>query len=221
MKKLILLPVALISAFAFGQKPQNGTITTEVGVAASGFWSPVSSFGLNGRYFLNSGLALNLGFMMMNGNDEAKFYENSDGSGKSGTYKTKSSGTMFNLGIQKHFAGNERLSPFVALGFGFGSGKETEEGDNSDGDDFIDNYSTKVEGSSSMMNISLGLGFDYWFGKGLYIGVQYNPISWNSFNDKDITTTTNGKKFVEPGVKSSMVSTFGATPLFRLGWRFN
>lgn len=221
MKKLLIIPAALFCATAFAQKPEGGTITTEVGMSINSGWSNVSSLGLNGRYFLSPGLALNLGVGMSSSSQEQRFFEKADGSGKSGTYTYKNAGRDIGLGIQKHFAGTERLSPFAGLGFNFGGGKNTQDGENSNGNSFVDNYIRKVEGSYSNMTISFNFGFDYWFASGLFIGVQYSPLSFYSTKYKDQVTTINGTKTVQPNSDYSGMNTFNSTPYFRLGWRFN
>lgn len=224
MKKLLLIPAALFCAGAMAQKPEAGTITTEVGLSLSTFNSNVNSFGLNGRYFLNPGLAVNLGFGMFSENQQDNFAENDDGTGAVGTYNNKLSMNMISLGLQKHFAGTEKLSPWVGLGLGFGGGKSSEEGKNSDGTKYSKNYSVKTDSKVSMFSVDLNLGMDYWFANGMFIGVSYSPFSFSSMKEGDETTTENdnGTSTTSVTLGSSMsgISTFNATPVFRFGWRF-
>lgn len=224
MKKYIILSLAFCSTALFAQKPEQGKVTTEVGMALSSFLPNVNSFGLNGRYFIKSDLALVVGIGMENFGVTENFFENSDGTGATGTFETKTSGNSISLGIQKHFAGTDRLSPFIGLGVGFGGLKATEEGTNSDGSGYVASYTENMEQKGSMTNVSLSFGVDYWFTDGMYIGLTYNPLAWTSMNFKESTTTVvsggTTVKSVEGGTKISALSMTGSVPFFRVGWRF-
>lgn len=220
----MILSAALSVTSLFAQKPDQGNVTTEVGMSLSTFSANVNSFGLNGRYFMKQDLALVLGVGINNFGITEDFLENPDGTGKTGTYETKTGSNTISLGIQKHFSGTERLSPFVGLGVGFGGLKASGEGKESDGSSYVNDYTESMEQKGSMMNVTLSLGVDYWFTDGLYIGLTYNPLAYTSMTMKEGTTTvTSGGttvKTVDGGSKFSALSMTGSVPFFRVGWRF-
>lgn len=229
MKKLILTASILISSFSLSAdeglmlKPAKGNITTQVGIAVSTFMSPVNSFGFNGRYFLQDRLAIRASIIVDNSKTTDNFFENANGTGGSGSFTSSTSSKAFLIGVEKHFAGTKRLSPYFSLDLGFGGGREKNEGENSDGTNFIGSYKESEDIKFSGLMVNAGLGFDYWFTDGMYIGAEYSFLSFSSMTSKESTkemtagpTTT---KVVTPESKSSGLSTLNAVPVFRLGWR--
>lgn len=224
MKKLLIIPAALFCASAFAQKPEAGKITTEVGFSLNSWSQNVSSFGLNGRYFLSPGLAVTLGVGMSTGKNTNEYAEKADGTGTTGTYETTNGNRTISLGIQKHFAGTEKLSPWVGLGLGIGGGSSSISSKEAYNGGYQKNYSIEEEYKYSNMAFNLNLGVDYWFTDGMFLGVQFSPIGWSSENGGDRTRTVVNNsittKTVTLGSKYSSITTFNAIPTLRLGWRF-
>lgn len=224
MKKLFIIPMALISTAAFAQKPEAGKITNEVGFSMNGWSQNVSSFGLNGRYFLSPGLAVALGVSLSTGSNSNEYAEKADGTGATGTYDTKSGSRTISLGIQKHFAGTEKLSPWVGLGLGIGGGSSSISSKEAYNGGYQKNYSIEEDYKYSSLSFNINLGIDYWFTDGMFIGLQYSPVGWYSETGGDRTRTVVNNsittKTVTLGSKYSSISTLSAIPTFRLGWRF-
>jgi hypothetical protein len=224
MKKLLIILTVLFCASVFAQKPEAGKITTEVGLTLTAWNSNINSFGLNGRYFLNPALAFTIGVGMNNYNNTITFAEKPDGSGATGNYETTGGSRNLTLGLQKHFTGTEKLSPWFGLSIGFGGGSSIINGSETNGQVYIKNYSINERGNTSDLNINLNLGMDYWLAEALFIGVQYSPLAFASeaSNERLRTVVNNGvtTSTVTNGIKTTQLSTFNAIPTLRLGWRF-
>lgn len=206
------------------RKPVQGVFTTQVGFALSNSWNNINSFGMNGRYFLQDQLAGRLSIQRSGSKTSQTFYENADGTGQEGTFTNSNSNLNFMLGIEKHFTGTKHLSPYAGIELGVGFGNTKTEGDKSNGNNFVNNYSEESSRKNSSMGINAFLGFDYWITDGIYLGVEYQIISLgsNRLKDGERSVSSGGvtTKTTIPGNKTSYFNTVGATPLFRLGWRF-
>lgn len=228
MKK-VFITLVVLSTFLNAQatenkKPVKGTFTTQIGLSLATWSGNISSMGLNGRYFINSGLAARLSAMTNNYSYTNNYSENPDGSGGQGSYNTTTKSTVLMLGLEKHFRGNSRLSPYIGIEVGTGPGNTTTKGDNSSGFNYRKNYSE--EGSQKSTNVQLGtfLGFDYWVAEGIYLGIEYKFFSYSKTNNKNGETniTDNGvqSKVARPGNQFILTSTTNVVPSFRLGWKF-
>ncbi len=221
MKKITLFTAMFFAIGIFAQKPKTGTFTSQVGFAFATDFANINSLGLNGRYFFNESMAFRLGVGIQNDKETENFSENSDGSGSTGTYVIKENTNLFNLGFEKHFKGTSKLSPFVSFDINLLSGKSEEVGTNSGGSNFINSYNYKQTSTNNGFGVNLGLGFDYWFAEGLYIGIEYQPLAWGSITEKDSEIEINGVKSKDLGFSLSTLTTFSSNPFIRLGWRFN
>ena len=191
MKKSIVL-LALLATTGFGAsaqkgklaaffdsdglKPKQGKVTTEFGLTG-GILN--SDFTLNEgtgnllkfRYFVKDKLALRLGANIGINNRTENFYTNV--SSKEGFLKTVNSAVLINLGIEKHFDGTRRLSPFVGADILFGMNTLSRETENSDGNRFVDNLMITETGPSSFgMGLRGVIGADYYIAKHVFIGVE-------------------------------------------------
>lgn len=206
-------------------KPMNGTITSQIGISFATLNPNVISMGLNGRYFLKERLALRTSIMIDNQKSVEHFDENPDGTGSKGKFTSSFNSSIFSIGAEKHFKGTKRLSPYAGIEFGIGAASVKETGENSDGFDFEPDYSEESHRKFSIINTNAFLGFDYWFGEGIYIGVEYSFIGYTTVKEKRTseTRTIGGitNTFYNPENSESMLNTVGAIPMFRLGWRFN
>lgn len=206
-------------------KPTRGTITSQVGISLAVFSDNVNSLGLNGRYFSSSQLAFRFSYNTITSKQVSNFYENSDGSGGSGSYTQKDNDHVLFLGVEKHFKGTKRLSPFVGVELGYGFGKRKGTGDNADETSYQQNFQLDVDQKFNGIAINAFLGFDYWIAEGLYVGIEYAPLG-KTFNKSAESTRTETNagisvKTVRPKSVYNELSTLNAMPFFRLGWRFN
>lgn len=228
MKYLSILLMGLYSLNGLNAqelKPTRGTITSQVGISLAVLSDNVNSLGLNGRYFSNSQLAFRFSYNTITSKQVSNFYENSDGSGGSGSYTEKSNNHVLFLGVEKHFKGTKRLSPFVGVELGYGFGKQKGNGDNADETSYQKDFELEIEQKFNGLAINAFLGFDYWITEGLYIGIEYAPLgkTFNRSSDGTRTETTSGMsvKTIKPKSVYNELSSLNAMPFFRLGWRFN
>lgn len=230
MKKTIILSAILafsnsIFSSETPAKPVKGTITSQVGMSLASFNSNVMSMGLNGRYFVKDQLAVRLSLMVDNQKTVNNTAENANGTGGTGSFTTNNNSTMLFLGVEKHFNGTKRLSPYIGAEIGFGSSGIKTEGVNFNNAIYINNYTENGHRKFSDLGINTFLGFDYWVADGLYVGIEYTFAAYTSSTEKQSETVrkTNNTTITTVNFenKNSGLTTISAIPVFRLGWRFN
>ncbi len=225
MNKKVLMTVVLAGAttLAMAQKPTEGNPSSlEVQVNLAGEGSTVLAPSLKYRYFLSENLAIRFGLNYAGSKDTENFTENADGTGATGSTEYKESAFSVAPGIEYHFAGTDRLSPYLGLAIAFGSGKYTETYDNSDGTEYVDGLTGDYEAPIGVFGFSLLAGMDFYVAENLFLGAEFG---WGSTSTtiKEASgsvsfggTTTS---YTEPEHKSS-TSGFSAVGGLRLGWRF-
>lgn len=223
-KNLVFILIFSASLLSFGQetvtesfKPDQG-YTLEVNFTPFDGPNMISINSLNFRRFLSSETAIRLGVSL---NRQAWKTDNE----KAGDdmYISKQSTFLFGLkpGIEKHFAGTNRLSPYFGaeLDFRWFTSKAEE----TSGSDIYEISGATDEDFSNRKYIYFGLGIvagtDYYFSKDIYMGAEigfgYGVKSYGSVDvTEGNTTTTTGDKTTE--------SMFGQNfkPALRLGWKF-
>ncbi len=209
MKKLLAVLLGLmLGTSVWAQKPASGAITAEylldlsqLGLFTPGSGSPYSLVNQSARlrYFFNDDMALrvHLGF---NGNKETQdFAENQDGTGNTGTRTASYNMITFGVGVEKHFAGTERLSPFVGFQIMFTGTSASEEWNNYDGTGYATDYTRTITNAATVNNsnyvagstfgVGAYVGFDYYFTDALYLGTEFG-LGFSSTSNKDVTTET-------------------------------
>lgn len=230
MKKILLglLSFSLIpssfSADTSRIKPNRGTFTTQVGISLATLNNNVNSFGLNGRYFLKERLALRATLQMQNQKSEQHVNEFPDGTGGTGKYTMTFHTNFLMVGLEKHFKGTRRLSPYLGVEAGYGMGSVKLVGENSNGQFFMPDYRESQTRKINQMNLGAFLGFDYWIADGIYIGIEYSFVGFVAAkmpsSDKTTVSGGNTTHLVMPESKSNAVTTISSLPVFRLGWKF-
>ncbi|VXB42920.1 conserved exported hypothetical protein [Flavobacterium sp. 9AF] len=195
-------------------KPTTGTITTEVGLTGG---LNNANFNLNGgvlkfRYFLKEDLGVRLGLGVYNSNDE-------DVTGQSPnqiTYTDKLSSNTIKLGIEKHFAGANRLSTYAGADLLVRFGKELDE-ENEENGDF-----QKTESKNSSFGVAIFTGADYYITQKVFLGVEagLNFLS-TKYKDEEYSfkNGNNTGSSSDPGKKESdfVSNVFGGV---RIGFQF-
>ncbi len=170
MKKVLLIAAGI---FAFqaanaqeevSYKPTTGTVTTEVGLTGG---LNNANFNLNGgalkfRYFLKDDLAVRAGL----GIDNQKEEDIVGLSPNQTTFTEKQSFNTVKVGIEKHFAGSNRLSTYAGADLVVGFGKEVEDEVEENGD------FTKFEQKNSSFGFAVFTGADYYIAQKVYLGVE-------------------------------------------------
>jgi len=196
---------------AMGQKQQTDAKTFEVNFAPLG-GNPISINGIKIRKFTSDYSALRLEvFIGSNSEKDVSMQEGAmlvpvpgtEGEVANPLTYSRSSGFDLSIrpGIEKHFDGTNRLSPYVggALNIGFSSSSETEEywGAN----DFTDtaqnpNNFVEWEQKTKDGSLSFGLnalaGMDFYFADNIYLGAEFgfgfnftsmSPTKYSSTDD--------------------------------------
>ncbi len=183
MRKILLLAGLAMGVFTANAqdvyKPVKGDVTTEFGLSGgvlnSDFRLNENGNLLRFRYFTQDKMALRVGFGLSSNNETANAY--GANANETGEVVRKNTDLLINLGLEKHFTGTERLSPYVGADVlvGFSSRKRSYENSNNNfgNPSYVANVSGSTTGPGS---VSFGLrgvvGADYYFAKRLFLGVE-------------------------------------------------
>lgn len=219
MKKMLLFAAfAAASLFANAQdsktsenndfKPQKGSFATELN------FNPFrGNLSLNnvlnqvkGRYFVNSNLALRLG-LNVNTIDSNLNYGNPYGTQASFSIdERKSTSIGLSLGIEKHFKGTKRLSPYIGADVFWGTKSAEQSISNNASTTNVKNgwlevsyyqsgssvyYSYRImEGAYTQFGVSAIAGFDFYMAKNFFLGYEFNlGYSKTNFKSPEVTAT--------------------------------
>ncbi|MFD3001130.1 hypothetical protein ACFS7Z_12200 [Pontibacter toksunensis] len=218
-------------------KPQANQFATELNVNPfNGTLSLNNSINqLKFRYFAAQNLAVRLG---MNGSRVSNVSENSNPYGtNSYRFKDERSSTTIgmNLGVEKHFTGTKRLSPY--LGADFAIVKKSTEQEINEGQvtttitggwreftPYQNGYSyTYHERGYTTYGINLVTGFDFYMAKNFFFGYEMNfGFSQKSMEELEVKQTGSSNSPSENGnIKNSSFS-FGPSLMngVRIGYVF-
>lgn len=244
MKKLFLVgAVALFGAVnAQEYKPEAGKVTTEFGLAG-GLGNTAVQLPSSGeaffkaRYFKTENMAYRLSLSVastMNKKDVNDFVNPGAADELHITGKDKTSSTKFLLGfgVEKHFEGTERLSPYVGaeLLVGYAAQKNTIErtvvNSGSNTNAYKKEEKTEVKGPNAFAFGLRGVfGADYYFAKKVFLGVEAGLGLMYQSNGKTITSdsqsTTQGGNTVSSSSSTETPggSIFNVTPSVITGVR--
>ncbi|WP_316840636.1 outer membrane beta-barrel protein [Pedobacter gandavensis] len=208
MKKgLLIAGLALFGAAAQAQdlKPVAGDVTTEFGLTGginrTNFKLNDGAGMLRFRYFQKENLAFRLGFNVESTNDKTNVYglDNTQHAGKKGSIDESATKVLINLGVEKHFAGSSRLSPYVGADLLFGTGSSKVKTDNA----VITGASAGAYADGTFIEAkapsytSIGLrgviGADYYIAKRLFLGVEAGlGFSYEKEGKSETKTTIGG-----------------------------
>lgn len=217
MKKKVLF-IAAIAAAVFTTndlnaqdfKPAGGEKNVEVNFTPLG-GKPFSINNIKLRYFSTSEMAFRLGISVASSSDKTlTLGAGKDGKGELEAVKS-SFGFSLNPGIEMHFEGTDRLSPYYGAEIIFStlSNKETEQKYDKTEDKVYEGEKTT---GSTTFGINLLLGADWYFTKSLYMGTEIG-FGFASVSEKDtesIAAVKDAKSATAPGGSS-----------FNLGPNFN
>ncbi len=192
-----------------GLKPQGGDITAEVQLNLSSSNNNTISFPqFKGRYFLSPTSALRLGLGLGVNNQEL-----------ANDVERNSSSYSIGLGIEKHLAGTERLSPYFGAEVFFDGASYDEKGPNFE---VTDGWASGGGQASARAYSSYGLnvlaGADFYVARRLFLGVEFG-FGFSSTEYDDVTVKVGNQSNTSEGYKS-----FGAGFNFlggiRVGYAF-
>lgn len=232
MKKLILSSAfAALSMLAIAQKPTAGSKTAEVNFTGAGLMSfSYTTPELRFRHFASDNMAYRLrtSFGMTSSTNNIL----NAGVGVDVTKKTNSG---FNLtiapGIEKHFAGTAKLSPYYGaqlnLSYGTGGSVEyTNAVDDGTGSYTLiakDNSSTTKTGGTLGLGVGAFMGADYYITDGVYVGGEFGLgiFNFTSVSEVESTAKIAGTETKVKTGSSGTFNLFGVTSGgVRLGFRF-
>ncbi len=233
MKRTLLLTavvVGIAGAASAQYKPAAGEATLEVNFAPLG-GSPVSIAGIKYRSFGTETSAFRLGVFLGFGSTTT-ITQDEDTENGATAKELKDSESTFSIniqpGIEKHFAGTERLSPYIGgvLNLGYEATSEKSE---------TQFTSTLVgedveKGGSLNVGLNAVAGFDYYVANKLYLGTELGfGVAMSKDMTKKVTTQSlnqNGDALESDDTESNVdnKSEFNVGPnvnaQIRLGWVF-
>ncbi len=232
MKQVLfsLVAVAGISTAAQAQsayKPTTGNRTLEVNFAPLG-GSPITIGGIKYRKFTADNKAWRVGvFVGHNSSSTVTQDENSQANLVELKDRERETSISLQPGIEKHFAGTERLSPYIGAVLNIGYGM-TWEKDEAQFNTSNVGY-TLTKGGSLDLGINAVTGFDYYVDKHLYLGTEIGfgfgmhkdlqkKTETVSYDAAGAETTTSGESNVNN--KSNMQIGPNVIGQIRLGWVF-
>lgn len=228
-KTIICAALVCLAGFTYAQKPTAGDVTgdVELRLQTGGDFIHVLSPNLNARYFLKDDMALRLSLGVNTSSTSQDYAENSDGTGGVGTVETSGSNFGIGVGIEKHFAGTDKLSPYVGAGISFSTGSSSETwtnavGNTEGGYDYSAATTGKFDDSNSSFGIGVSAGADYFFTNSIYLGMEVGfGFNSSSTGDSKGSVTSGGttSTYLSKGGSSSGIS-IGANSGLRLGFCF-
>ncbi len=205
MKKVVLF-IALVATSVAGaqaQKFQGGEKNLEVEFNPFG-GSPIGMNGLRFRMFNSESSAIRIGFNIGGTNNNEVYSQQDKTEGSDGAVvilpELNQSMQTFNFairpGYEMHFAGTDRLSPYVGaeLMYAMQSSTTTREfhnANNADDQSKPENWQTwdmTVKNGSSMFGLNALAGVDFYFVDNFYLGAEIN-LGFHNTSYKDRETT--------------------------------
>lgn len=225
-------------------KPTTGSIVTELNFNPfKGNLSLNNSLNqIKVRYFISPDIALRLGFHASQKDSTANVNNPYGPQGIFVKNERKSTLIGLNFGVEKHFKGTRRLSPYIAADISVSSKSANQEIKDNGVSTSIKNgwletiylpnnqsyYTQLQENAYTRYGINLITGFDFYIAKDFFFGYEFN-FNLSKTEYKNIRTTVTGQNtgtgqpttnFNDTGKKSA--STFGPTLIngVRIGYSF-
>jgi len=220
MKKRVLI-IAAIAAAVFTSnelnaqdfKPAGGEKNIEVNFAPLGS-SPISINSLRFRYFKSADMAIRAAISVSSSSETTvALGAGTDGKGELEAVDSEF-GFGISLGVEKHWAGTDRLSPYYGAELQFASVSSSSTGQAWDGTKTVEG---EVTDGSSTFGLNLVLGTDWYFTKSMYMGTEVG-FGFASTSESDTETTKGGPNAPND---AAVKTTAPGGSSFNLGTNFN
>lgn len=157
---------------------------------------------LRGRYFIKENLALRLGFSLGLDHSTKNFY-NFPSDNDKGSDVENATNFLLNLGIEKHFKGTNRLSPYIGADLLFGVSGQHSVLTNTNGDMYVNDIKVERKGPGTIsFGVRALVGADYYFTKHVYLGAEAGLGFLYGVDGKTKTTVTTGNRSQTTTLKS-------------------
>ena len=220
MKKTIALLFIAVFAVGYTYAQQNkqvaGSKNLEVLFAPLG-GSPISLGGIKFRSFSSETSAFRVSvFVGFDSSTDVSLGGGSDGLGE---LNSTSSTFDFSVrpGLEKHFTGTDKLSPYIGgeVLVGFSSSTEKDEMYATEA------FENKTKNGSLTFGLNALAGVDYYFAQNIYLGAEFGfGFSFESMNDTKFESTQNDVDDVTSPNGSGINLGPTAVGQIRLGWLF-
>jgi hypothetical protein len=230
MKKVILSIAVVLAcvAGASAQKQTGGEKNLEVQFAPLG-GNPVSISGIRLRLFNSESSAIRIGFNVSNSSN-TEITQEADADLDLLDLEDNNREFTFTIrpGYEKHFAGTDRLSPYVGAEILFSVTRTTDEiqsqWSNNDGQEQLQTETTT--GGFNTFGINLVAGTDFYFADNIYLGAEIGFGFARTGDVESEVSYDNAPEGLDGGtstVGNVTNSGFGANfqGSLRLGWLFN
>lgn len=218
-----LFAACMIIASASAQKAIQKDLTLEATLNLQVGGAPINFqiSEIRMRYFLKNNLALRTKFAAGFSNNTDFVYKVIDPSIPPFTLKSKSSNFSFGLGLEKHFKGTDKLSPYFGGEIGFGLNNNSLNGINTiDGQNYTENgtfTAQTVNGTSFYAGIVFGA--DYYIVPSVYIGAELGyGFAIENYGTRQIWNSNS--TVIENSLGSGMGFGLQANPGIRIGIKF-
>jgi hypothetical protein len=222
MKKTIALLFIAVFAVGYTYAQQNkqvaGSKNLEVLFAPLG-GSPISLGGIKYRSFSSETSAMRVAVFVGLQSSTDVMLGGSDGETEMNS-KSGSFDISVRPGLEKHFTGTDKLSPYIGgeVLIGFSSNVDKVEDY-----DFIEDeiYEETTKNGSLTFGLNALAGVDYYFAQNIYLGAEFGfGFSFESMNDTKFESTQNDVDDVTSPNGSGINLGPNAVGQIRLGWLF-
>jgi hypothetical protein len=219
-----LLAICLFITEAKAQKAVQKDLTIEATLNLQVGGAPINFqiSEIRMRYFLKNNIAVRTKFAFGYSNSTDYVYNVINPTIPPFTLKSKSSNFNVALGLEKHFAGTDKLSPYFGGEVGFGLNSNSLNGINTEnGQQYLEGgtFTAQSVGGNSFYT-GLVFGVDYYFIPSIYIGAELGyGFAIRNYGTRQIWNS-NSAVVVENSLGSGMGFGLEANPGIRIGIKF-
>ena len=219
-----LIAICLFIAEANAQKAVQKDLTIEATLNLQVGGAPINFqiSEIRMRYFLKNNIAVRTKFAFNFLNNTDYDYNVITPNIPPFTLKSESSNFNVALGLEKHFTGTDKLSPYFGGEVGFGLNSNSLNGINTENGQYYSEGGTFTSQTVGGNNFYAGLvfGADYYFIQSIYIGAELGyGFAINNYGKRE-TWNSSSTSIVKNSLGSGMGFGLQANPGIRIGIKF-